>query len=404
MIAPELHLPPTLDGALALRLVEVVQQLAGARTAEAIHAVVTRAARTLAGAEGATLVLRDGGECHYVAEEAIGPLWRGQRFPLEQCISGLVMLSGQPITIPDVLLDPRIPQAAYAPTFVHSMVMVPIHHEAPVGAVGAYWATPHEATAAEVFLLQTLADSAAVAMERAAVLQELEDRVAERTAELAAANHELEAFSYSVAHDLRNPLGAIIGFADITLVQLQADLTPPVQRYLTRIVQEVERMDGRIEDYLMLARATRATIQPEWVDLAAKAREFIAQRDAIARFDVPAELLAWGDRGLLRALMENLLSNALKFCPEGSVPWIELGQDAAEPEIFFLRDHGVGFDMAEADRLFKPFQRLSSAMGTRGSGIGLATVARILERHQGRVWAEGELGQGATFRFRLPAP
>ena len=175
----------------AAGLVEVVQRLSMARDIATIQEIVRRAARQLTGADGATFVLRDDGKCYYADEDAIAPLWKGQRFPMSACISGWAMLNRQSAVIPDIYADDRIPHDAYRPTFVKSLVMVPIRTLDPVGAIGNYWAQPRQATAEEVALLQALADSTAVAMENVRIITELEDRVKARTAELETANQKL---------------------------------------------------------------------------------------------------------------------------------------------------------------------------------------------------------------------
>jgi len=167
------------------QLVEVVQQLSMARDLATVMDVVRRAARKLTGADGATFVLRDGDLCFYAEEDAISPLWKGQRFPMSMCISGWVMLNREPAVIADIYADPRIPADAYRPTFVRSLAMVPIRTLQPVGAIGNYWAQPYLPTPAQVKVLQALADTTAVAMENVQVYAELEQRVRERTSELA---------------------------------------------------------------------------------------------------------------------------------------------------------------------------------------------------------------------------
>lgn len=172
-------------------LVEAVQALSGARDAGAVQEVVRHAARELVGAQGATFVLRDGEFCSYVEEDAIEPLWKGQRFPLEQCVSGWAMLNRDAAVIPDIYADERVPHDAYRPTFVKSMVMVPIRRSDPIGAIGTYWSTTRQPSAAEIDLLQALADSTAIALENVAVRADLEQRVADRTAALEEANERL---------------------------------------------------------------------------------------------------------------------------------------------------------------------------------------------------------------------
>ena len=172
-------------------LVETVQRLAMARDVTAVRGIVRHAARRLTRADGATFVLRDGDRCHYVDEDAIAPLWKGQKFPMTACVSGWAMLNRRPAVIEDIYADARIPHDAYRPTFVKSLVMVPIRTLDPVGAIGNYWATRHRPTAEEVRLLQALADSTAVALENVRVIAELEERVKVRTAELEETNLRL---------------------------------------------------------------------------------------------------------------------------------------------------------------------------------------------------------------------
>jgi GAF domain-containing protein len=159
------------------RLIEVVQDLAHAKDLSAVMNIIRAAARDLTGADGATFVLRDGDECYYAEENAISPLWKGRRFPLSTCISGWVMLNSQTAVIEDIYADPRIPFDAYRPTFVKSLVMVPIRRSAPLGAIGNYWAQSRKPTEQEVALLQALADSASMSFENASLYTQLQERL-----------------------------------------------------------------------------------------------------------------------------------------------------------------------------------------------------------------------------------
>jgi light-regulated signal transduction histidine kinase (bacteriophytochrome) len=235
---------------------------------------------------------------------------------------------------------------------------------------------------------------------------ELEQRVSERTAQLTAANHELETFSYSVSHDLRAPLRSLDGFS-LALLEDYGDLLDDTGRdYLRRIRVAAQRMAALIEALLALARVTRSELQWEQVDLSAVAQAIARelQRQEPTRqveLVIAAGLSASGDARLLRVALENLLSNAWKFTARQPQARIEFAAQTDGTTVFFGRDNGAGFDMAQADKLFGAFQRLHHASEFQGTGIGLATVQRIIHQHGGRVWAEGEVNQGATFYFTL---
>ncbi len=389
------------------RLVGAVQELSLAHSLDAIMAIVRTAARELTGADGATFVLRENDQCHYADEDAIEPLWKGQRFPMSACISGWAMLNKKPAVIDDIYDDPRIPALAYRPTFVKSLVMVPIRTEAPIGAIGNYWARRHLATAEEVELLQALANTTAVAIENVHVYEELEQRVRDRTLQLEAANRELETFSYSASHDLQAPLRRIDGFTQLLLKHGKLDGRPA--EYFGCILSETKRMMELIHDLLRLAKFARAELHCQRVNLSAMAGELLARLQASdperrAEFFIEEGVEAHGDPGLLRVVLENLFSNAWKYSSKSEAVKIEFGSMRQEDgaRAFFVRDNGAGFDARMAGKLFAPFQRLHSEEEFAGTGVGLATVRRIIHRHAGRVWADAEVDKGATFYFTLP--
>jgi signal transduction histidine kinase len=237
--------------------------------------------------------------------------------------------------------------------------------------------------------------------------RDLDNRVRQRTRELQAANLELEAFSYSVSHDLRAPLRHIGSYASLILQDDAAQLSQSGLRQLGLIEKSVERMGAMIEALLELTKVTRNKIHRFPVDLSSLARESFAelQEGATGRSvqaDIAPGLIANGDYRLLRVVLINLLGNALKFTskrPDARIEFGRLGEDADSP--YFVRDNGAGFDMAYADKLFGAFQRLHSQIEFQGTGIGLATVQRIIHRHNGKTWAEGVEGSGATFYFTL---
>jgi signal transduction histidine kinase len=236
---------------------------------------------------------------------------------------------------------------------------------------------------------------------------ELERRVIERTGQLEAANKELEAFSYSVSHDLRAPLRGIDGFSHALLDEYADKLDVTGRHYLERVRAGSRHMAQLIEDLLNLSRVSRSEVQQVHVDLSALARTVAAelqraQPDRAVAFAIESGVTAQGDPGLLRVALENLLGNSWKFTRKHAGARIEFGTVRRDGEtMYFVRDDGAGFDMAYAGKLFHPFQRLHSAEEFEGTGIGLATVQRIVRRHGGRVWGEGAVEQGATFYFML---
>jgi PAS domain S-box-containing protein len=257
---------------------------------------------------------------------------------------------------------------------------------------------------------------------------DLERRVIARTAQLELANQELEAFAYSVSHDLRTPLRAIEGFSAALLSDHAEQVDPTALHYLTRIQQAAQRMGQLINDLLNLSRITRAELVQQPVDLSALVHAIAAELQAqdpsrAAVFQIEPHLVARGDARLLGISLQNLLENAWKFSSVRANPLIEVGQLRIDeipirhptwpsslrpeellhqaPTVYFVRDNGVGFDMAYASKLFAPFQRLHHQREFPGTGIGLAIVQRIIARHGGQIWARSQVGVGTSFYFTL---
>ena len=237
---------------------------------------------------------------------------------------------------------------------------------------------------------------------------ELEVRVRQRTTQLEAVNAELEAFSYSIAHDLRAPLTSIDGFSHLLEACSTGEESAPARHYLRRIRAGVRQMSALTEAMLSLARLSRVELEHEEVDLAALARQALAQLierkpEPELDADTPEHLWVQGDSRLLRQVMTNLLGNAWKFSARKPRTWIGVGsQQRAGETVHFVADRGAGFDMAHAARLFGAFQRLHTPSEFEGTGIGLALVQKIVTGHGGRIWADARPEEGATFYFMLP--
>lgn len=237
---------------------------------------------------------------------------------------------------------------------------------------------------------------------------ELEQRVLKRTAQLEAVNKELESFSYSVSHDLRAPLRAIDGFSETLLEDYGQMLDDQGRDYLDRVRRAAQHMGRLIEDLLKLSRITRMEFQGEKVDLSALVRsvaEMCRQNNPRQVVDLLIQegVVVWGDSNLLRIAITNLLDNAWKFTSHTTHPRIEFGVTVKDGKaVHYIQDNGAGFDMANINKLFDAFQRFHSANEFPGTGIGLATVKRIMDLHGGRIWAESEIHKGATFFLTLP--
>lgn len=330
-----------------------------------------------------------------------------------QGITGYVAQTGQTVRAGDVRLDGRyyavregILSELCVPLRVGDRVIGVLNVESP--QLNAY-------TESDQRILETIASQAALAIQQAQLhaqvqryTAELEQRVRERTAQLQAANQELEAFVYSVSHDLRAPLRALDGFSAALLTHYADRLDEQGRHWLERIGHASQRMGQLIGDLLNLSRITRVEFIRRPVDLAGLAREIAAElagRDPERQveFLIADRLPASGDPALLRIALQNLLENAWKFTGPRSHARIEVGQVSDGSPVYFVRDNGVGFDMAYVGKLFAPFQRLHAMNEFPGTGIGLVTVQRIMTRHGGRVWAEAAVDQGATFYFTLGA-
>jgi light-regulated signal transduction histidine kinase (bacteriophytochrome)/HAMP domain-containing protein len=243
--------------------------------------------------------------------------------------------------------------------------------------------------------------------ERTHALRESNAALERNAAQLLAANRELDAFAYSVSHDLRAPLRSIDGFSQVVLQDYADKLDEAGRDALQRVRAATQRMGALIDDLLKLARIGRAEMRREPVDLSGMAQDIVAelQRTTPERrveFAIAPGLKAQGDARLLRVALENLLGNSWKYTAKQPRPRVEFASvDVNGGRAFMVRDNGAGFDMKYADKLFGVFQRLHSSAEFEGTGVGLATVMRIITRHGGRIWAEGAVDQGATFYFTL---
>lgn len=389
-------------------LTNVVESLSQSTTLEEITDAVARAARKLAGADGATFVLRDGDKCYYADEQAISPLWQGRRFPLEACISGWCMLNRKVVTIEDIYEDERIPHDAYRPTFVRSLCMVPIGVDEPIGAIGSYWSSKHTPAAEDIKLLKVLANSSAVALQNLDLKQKLQKHSIQYK-DLADQKKDLELAIHSIVHDLKSPMAAMMAFIQVLQGRLVGQVDETTLQLLDSILLTGQRTHNQIDTMLGLYAITNREPRKQEVDLSRVCSDLLdqfaqQQPNRPLRTKVDPNMTVYADPHLLRLAMENLIGNAVKYAAKREVPEIEVLRSSSGKTLptFVVRDNGEGFDQDDAHKLFKPLSRLHAASDYAGTGLGLVSVARVIAMHGGKIWAEGKKQKGANFYFQLP--
>ena len=424
----------------ARELVAAIQRLSMARSIDEIQAIVRTAARWLTDADGATFVLRDGEFCFYADEDAISPLWKGQRFPLRSCISGWAMLNRRPAVIEDIYEDPRIPHEAYRPTFVKSLAMVPIRTLDPVGAIGNYWAAPHRPREHEVELLQALADSTAVAMENVRVYEQLEQRVADRTCELQARTRELEETNttiralyeeasesfealrernahhlevlHTLAHEVRTPLTAgqgilrlaMRGEADAAGREELGDVAVALAEAIDVVNHQLDA--AKLEDGVVRLRRDTIDLAAELAALRAMFKALVRSHEvSLVIEDLDAAIELTTDRALLGHVLRNLVGNAVKFTDSGEVR--VSARRSVTPGMavtLTVADTGIGIAAADIERVFQQWEQVDGAQQQRpaGSGLGLPLARRLVANLGGEMRLQSEPGRGSTFTIELP--
>lgn len=386
-------------------LAEVVQRLSLATSSQQVLKTLARASRELVGCDGVTVALRDGAMSWYLAEDTLRPLFAPGRFPIETCLSGQCILSGQQLSLPDVFDDPRVPAALYAETFVKSAGLVPIRSREPIGALAFYWAAQHVMSPEEFEVAQALADCASVALDslaRSATLERTLLEQAEGLSLLEQRNQELSLFSGAVAHDFRGPL-TVLRAAASTL--LDDDVAADERLECVRDVERVGALlKAQLNGLASLSRISGSHLRVEPIDVTALVQQHVdflasTRGGAAVRFDVESGMTATTDGALLHVVVQNLLENAVKYSAKVPQPEVHVRHAAkAEGPWFEVEDNGVGFD-ARALR-FKPFERFHGD-AFEGTGLGLSLVHRAVQRLGGALVVESSPGAGTRVRFSV---
>ncbi|MEH2254517.1 hybrid sensor histidine kinase/response regulator [Nostoc sp.] len=389
------------------RLLSVVKDLACVRTIEEIIEIVRLAARDLTNADGVTFVLRDGECCHYVDENAIGPLWKGMRFPLKSCISGWAMLNKQAAVIEDIYQDARIPIDAYKVTFVKSLVMVPIRVCDPLGAIGAYWSTQHRATPEQIELLEILTETTAVAISNVQLFQKLTNQ-----------NALKDKFIAMLAHELRNPVAPISN--GVQLLKLKLGQTSAVGETVLMMQHQIKHLSKLIDELLDVSSITYGKISLNLekfnlVDLVRQSLNDHAQAIKRSNLTVVQDLPnipVWADVDSTRffQVFGNLLENALKFSKPDGIIWVDLSlipgeNGSGSVAVLSVKDSGIGIDPTILPELFEPFTQSDRSLDRSrgGLGLGLSVVKSLVELHGGNVEALSRgINLGAEFKVTLP--
>ncbi len=376
-----------------LDLIEVARALAIASDVEGVGRIVKVAGRKLLGVDGVTFVLREGDLVRYADEDAISPLWKGTAFPASACVSGWAMDHRQTVAIEDVYADPRVPHDAYRPTFVKSMLMVPVLTGQPVAAIGAYWAERHAATPREAALLEAIAGFAAAALERAKLERELRTAVALRDDLLGIA-----------AHELRTPLTVLNLAVSGVARALEAEDLEAARRSSERVQRGTGRLVRLVEMLLDSTRLAQLEIplSREPIDLGVLAARVVAGLGSTGRVELEAEpgVVGEWDRGRVEQIVANLVGNALKFGEGKPVNvWVSSRGDLAR---LVVADQGAGIPEEDRARLFRRFERGTAARSFGGLGLGLWIVRQNVEAHGGVIQVESRPGAGARFTVELP--
>lgn len=397
------------------RLVTAVLELSMARDLPTIISIVRSAARELTGADGASFVLREDNLVYYADEDAIGPLWKGRKFPMETCISGWTMINRQHAAIEDVFQDHRIPHDAYRPTFVKSLAMMPVRKNSPVAAIGNYWAKPHMPTDDEIQLLQALADSTSIALENVHLSIENQKALAQARQSASELSRQLELrdeFISVAAHELRTPLTPINVQSQFMQLLVQRGefqdhaRAQELQRFAEISRRQLRQLTDRVESMLDVSRIQLGQFHVHrlgGVDLNKIVEDAIQdcyQPGVELSFNSSVTVKGIWDASRISQAVRHVLRNAVKYGQNKPI-LITLTANL-DTATLSIKDQGIGIAAEDQARIFDRFERASSYKNFGGLGLGLFITRRIIREHGGNIEVHSEAGRGTTTVIKLP--
>lgn len=400
----------------AEQLAEVSKELANTFDRDAVVDTICRRARRLAAADGACVIFREGEMVHYSRVDSVAPLWAGCRFPIGNCLSGWSIVHRQPVVIPDIRKDPRVPLEYYEKTFVKSLAITPIDPRSPIGAIGVYWAHRHRATLRQMVLLERLADIATTALINVDLFDKINQarkEAEEKAEELRKAAKLKDEFLANVSHELRTPLNTILGWAQMLTSGKLRD--PERERGIEAILMSARNESQVVDQLLVVSRIDSGKfylkMEPTTLEplLAAVLQMIKPVADekmiqiVVERADENSTIIV--DPTRIQQVLWNLVNNAVKFTPRGGQVTVRTGRLGASELQITVSDTGQGISPDFLPFVFERFRQAdgSTTRNTGGLGLGLTIAKHLVELHGGTIRAEsrGE-GQGATFRVHIP--
>ena len=390
-------------------LANTVQELSLARNIDAVMKIVRSVARELTGADGATFVLRDGDLCFYADEDAISPLWKGSRFPIQTCISGWAMLNKQPAVIEDIYRDDRIPVDAYRPTFVKSLVTVPIRAIDPIGAIGNYWAKHRKPSAQQVALLQALADITAVSIENLVVRDKLEEKLKERNKmlnQLKVQQKQLQEFTQIIAHNMRAPLSNLLVLNDLIR---QTDAMDDKMLYLEKQQPVIDFLHKTFEELVSATQVTADfSVEKDHIELEEATNKAInllhgeiLKAKAHITKDFSKAKTAYFPSKYMDSIIFNLLSNAIKYRSPDRDLQVNIKSYKRSGWVYLeISDNGLGIDLQKhGEKLFKLHKTFHKHPDAKGFGLFITKTQ--IEAMGGHIKVKSKPENGTTFIVKL---